>query len=1058
MLKIFYWIVLLCPVWAMCQPAGVSGHVSNDNGEALPAATVMVKRTGLLTHTDSKGAFSLSPVHVTDTLVAWAMGYDTAYVPNNIRGLLHIIVRPLSSLLDAVEINTGYQQLPKERATGSFTRVGNALFNEQVGTTALDRLAYITNGYAAMPQHMFSNRQPVIRGIASFSALNNPLVVIDNFPYEGDINNINPNDIESITLLKDAAAASIWGARAGNGVIVITTKAGRLQQPLKITVNTNVTVVDKPDLFYRNAMSSSDFVDMEMMLFDKEYRFSDTLSIYRPAFSPVYETLFKQRNGTLSPAQTTALLQTYRQQDIRRDYERYMYEKAVNQQYAIGVSGGGQNISWLLSAGADKNKGNLGETYDRFTLRWSNSYKHGKRWELLLTAVYSDSKTENGKPAFNTLRPANGAYPPYMRLMDEAGQAQAWYKDYRQPYIDTAGAGRLLDWNFYPLLDYRYNTISSNIKNLSAVAGIKYKITHWLDADVKYRYEQQVNVAKNLFEEASYYTRDMINIYSQLNRNTGVINYIVPRGGIINRSTVTMQAQDIRGQLNLNKKWVNHDLVMIAGGQLSNKEMESDAYTTYGFNPHILTTANIDPVNLYPRFIGGSMGRIGGGNSFGKTTNRYVSLYANAAYTFLSRYTLSASGRKDASNLFGLNTNDKWNPLMSAGLSWNVKKEAFIKADYLDELVMRVTYGYSGNLDASKSAVTTLRYSDTNPYTLTPMANVDNFYNPDLRWEKIGMLNIGTELSLFKHRLRGSIEYYIKNARDLYQPVPIDVTTGLSTAELIKNIGTMRTSGWDIHLHGQLTKGVVKWMQDIIINTTNPKVTSHINADLPGNSFIGGGSNALKGYRLYSLFAYPWAGLDATNGQPIGLVNKQPSADYNEITGVNTRVEDLAYIGSSIPLLFGSLGNTVSYKGLSLTVRFTYQFKYWFIRESIHYSRLVSNYGGHGDYANRWQQAGDELRTQVPAMVYPVDNARDNFYTNAAVLATRADHIRLQYLRLAFALPTRLIGRGGIKSAQLYGVMNNVGIVWRANKLQLDPDNLQMPIPRSVAMGIALSF
>src|SRR5690606_14880483 len=280
--------------------------------------------------------------------------------------------------LEEVQVSTGYQRIPKERATGSFVHIDKKLLNRKVGTNVLDRLDGITSGLI-FNSSSTSDELISIRGRSTLlgreAAM--PLIVVDNFPYEGNIENINPNNIESITVLKDAAAASIWGARSGNGVIVITTKQGRRNSPLSIEFNANTTIGQKPDLLsLRTALTASDYIDVETELFRKGYYDSDLSNTNSwPAITPVVELLDRHRKGEVDSSALSAYLTGLRQLDVRNDYLAHVYRKSIKQQYALGIRGGTPRNAYSFSLGYDNNDDFIFRNgYKRITLNANNTY------------------------------------------------------------------------------------------------------------------------------------------------------------------------------------------------------------------------------------------------------------------------------------------------------------------------------------------------------------------------------------------------------------------------------------------------------------------------------------------------------------------------------------------------------------------------------------------------------------------------------------------------------------------------------------------------------------
>jgi hypothetical protein len=320
------------------------------------------------------------------------------------------------------------------------------------------------------------------------------------------------------------------------------------------------------------------------------------------------------------------------------------------------------------------------------------------------------------------------------------------------------------------------------------------------------------------------------------------------------------------------------------------------------------------------------------------------------------------------------------------------------------------------------------------------------------------MLNAGLEFSMKNNRISGSIEWYHKKMTDLYGGSIVDLTAGLGTDYITKNVGNMKGTGIDIQLRTINIQKAFLWTSDLIVNTYSDKVVKLYETPVEGYLIAGSGLQALEGYPVFSYFAYRWAGLDKDNGNPQGYVKETVSTDYNAIV-YETPTSELQYIGRLLPRIFGSLGNSFSYKGFSLSARVSYKFGYWFKRQSINYSALVNQSIGHSDYGLRWKQKGDENSTTVPSFLYPVDDTREQFYNYSAVLATRGDHIRFEYINLSYTFRPKTIKSTGIpESLRVYITVSQLGILWRANKYRLDPDYSQIPPSRNYSIGFSVNF
>lgn len=1038
--------------------------LSANTGLGIPQVSIQLKNSGTATVTDSDGSFRISLKKITDTLLCSHLNYKSTGIVVTAPSIAPIIIHleETSRMLDEVTVSTGYQDIPKERATGSFEKIDNRLFNQQTSTTVLSRLESIANGvFFDRKTGGSGNTNILVRGLSTIQGPKAPLIILDNFPYEGDLNNINPNDVESITLLKDAAAASIWGTRAGNGVIVITTKKGQFNQPIKTAFISSINLIDKPDLFYVNTISSSDFIDVEQFLYSKGFYNSQLSSNARPPLSPVVELLAAKANGTLSAAEADARINLLRNLDTRNDFSKYLYRQGVNQQYALNMQGGSQNLAWLLSAGFDKNLSQQAANYERLTIRSNNTFKLTRQIQVTANLTYTQTRNQSGNPGYFDISTTNGRIPPYTQLADANGNALPVIRTYRQPYLDTAGAGKLLDWNYYPLSDYTHVNNLGISQDLLANFGISYKYNQNLSADIKYQYEIQTSTGKALYDPQSYLARDAVNTFSQLNRTTGMVTYKVPKGSVIDNSNGLIGSSSLRGQINYHVQKGKHELSVIAGAEVRQTKSTSSSFRNYGYNDDILSFGNVDYSTAYPNFITGFNSFIHTGIGYSEKLNRFVSFFNNAAYTYKGKYTLSASSRRDASNLFGVNTNDKWTPLWSAGLGWDISKEKFYHSNAIPYLKLRATYGYSGNVDLGRSALTTLAFGLNSPNTQAPSARIDQYANPGLRWEKVGTLNIGLDFGTKNKRISGTVEYYSKKATDLLGNAPVDYT-GVSTNFLTRNVASIRANGLDIAINSLNTTGVVGWMTNLNVNLYRNKVVDYFLTTKQGSNFVNGGTSisAIQGNPVYGVYAYRWVGLDPNTGDPQGYYQGQVSKDYTSLLGSNTLISDLVYSGPAFPTLYGSLGNTLTYKNLSLTVRLTYKFGNYFQQSSVNYNNLFSSRQGTADFSNRWQKPGDERVTSVPSMIYPSSSNRDNFYTGSEVLVAKGDYIRLQYISLSYTLSRQVIRSLPFTSLEFFANSNNVGLLWRANPYKIDPDypNSSLPASRNIAFGLKANF
>ncbi|MEJ0107169.1 MAG: TonB-dependent receptor plug domain-containing protein [Bacteroidota bacterium] len=663
------------------------GRVNDESGKPVVRSTVTEKGTKNIAFTNDDGEFVLTNVSENAIIVISNVGFVTQELKLNDTKYLDVQLKFLVSAIEGVTISTGYQEIAKERATGSFEKIDNKLFNRSVSTNILPRLEGVTAG-VVFNRKIGVNGNPndfSIRGISTLGSDQRPLIVVDNFPYEGDINNINPNDVENITILKDAAAASIWGARAGNGVVVITTKKGKYLQKANVSINTNITIVDKPDLFYIPQFPASDFINLESFLFGKGFYNSQLNNTSnRPILTPAVEIFAKSRAGLITPGDSISQIDALKNIDIRNDYSKYLLQKAINQQYNINVTGGKDDINYLLSVGYDKNLDNLvGNKQDRITIRLQNNIKPIKNLELQIGVLYTQNNTQTNSTGVPVSNGKSSLYP-YAKLADQNGNPLAIEKDYRGSFTDTAGHGNLLDWKYRPIEEISLADNTFKVQDILLNFGANYRFTSYLSGDVKYQYEKQNGVTRNYYSPSTYYARNLINLYTPTG-GIATVNSAIPYGGILDLMDANLISNSFRGQLNFNRLVSRkHDINAIAGAEIRETKSTSNRNRTYGYDDDVITFRDVDYLTSFTPYSDlGYSQRIPSNILFGDNTNRFVSYYANASYTYDKRYIFSASARRDASNLFGVETNNKWKPLWSVGAGWNISNEAFYESTLL---------------------------------------------------------------------------------------------------------------------------------------------------------------------------------------------------------------------------------------------------------------------------------------------------------------------------------------------------------------------------------------
>ncbi|MFD2037548.1 SusC/RagA family TonB-linked outer membrane protein [Belliella marina] len=1040
-----------CPLHAQTESHEVKGLVMSHEKEVLPGAVITVDGRSWGAVSDEVGEFVLRLPSGTYLLKVSYLGFKQEEIQISVplEQSLTIQLEADAYGLDQVEVvSTGYQEIPKERATGSFVQVGEELVNRRISTNILDRLEDITPG-------LIFNRGPgeslSIRGRSTLFANTSPLIIIDNFPYDGPLENINPNDVESITVLRDAAAASIWGARAGNGVIVITTKKGRKGQTPKVSINSNITSIARPDLYYNPVMSASEVIDMELLLFDRGYYNSAENNLNSPALSPVVETLIAQRDGILSTNEADQVINGYRNHDFRDDLNRFYYRNAINQQHSVQVRGGSSHHTYSFAAGYDKNLNNVvKDDNERLTLNFQNG------WSLL------DDKLDVSLGLYYVQGIANNRTEvpdgyAYERLADDLGNHLPLNFGYSNKYLNSIAEDGLLDWRYRPLDEIGILGNQNRNNDYRINAQVSYKITQDLKAEVLYQYWQNSRIAETLSPLASYSTRNTINRFTQREAD-GEISRPVPLGDIMGRRNTLGVSHSFRSQLRYNKVFGEEHVISALGGfEAKDLQTEHHANTYYGYRPEYASSEPVGFTIRYPLYHSGSLSTIPNGNSHSGQVDRFLSYYANASYTFRRRYILTASARKDESNLFGVNANQRGVPLWSIGGAWVLSDEAFYNSGLIPYLKLRSTLGYNGNIDKTLTAFTTANYfsGSANSLTNLPYARITTPPNPDLRWEKIQIWNNAIDFASKNDRFSGSFEFYLKHGQDLIGDMPKASSTGFT--QFRGNFAETLTKGIDFQLNSKNTVGEIKWSTTYFLSWVDEQVKSYSLESSTRNYMQYFGVFPMEGKPLYGIFTYEWAGLDPDNGDPLGYVDGEPSSNYTAILN-GASLDDIRYHGPSRPSVFGAIMNTVSYKGFSLSANISYRLGYYYKRSSVLYSNVLQGRRDHADFRLRWQEPGDELITDVPSLPATNNANRQFFHSHSSIRVEKGDHVRLQDIRLSYSFKKERQTWLPFQHAEIYGYANNLGVLWAANGEGLDPDFRTMPAPRSFAFGVRLEF
>lgn len=1038
-----------------------------ETGLPLPNVNVTLKGTSRRVFTNEKGTFLFKDIKDNDVLVFSYIGY--AIIEKTASETMVVQLSPKPQNLDDVVVSTGYQQVRKGAAAGSFSVVTDKDIESTPSLNLMERIA------GKVPGVRFDVRNNVIQMRSNNSLVDNvtpPLIVIDGFPaanqnlvtigtstLDGNPNNannyksaakpntsvnavmntINPNDIESITFLKDAAAASIWGASAANGVIVITTKRGQRSAP---TINYNTTLSTSAAANFSNAkaMTNAQYIDLEQEMFNKNF-FTDPNSNRRAGpVTEAQEWMFRVKRGTATAAQRDSALNVLGNRSNRNQLREYLLQRATTQQHNLSISGGGVNNSYYLSANYSKDvpiyRSNYGQTYS-LTSNLNNDFLN--RHIMVATNInYVNSKNQVNGAASQALSTGSKGFAPYEMLVDANGNAINKPIAYNQRTADSLQRIGYLPFGYNAIDELNYNNTILAKNSLRLGTSIKGVITPWLSLSIQGQFQKILTNEYYLQNQNSYDTRLLIN--NGTTYNGTIATYGVPKGGVYKTTNGTSDDYSVRGQLNINKSWNNHHIDFLGGSEIRQTKYNGGQQTRYGYNEDISTSVAVNPTVSYATLFGGTstLGYLDG-NIF-KNTKRYLSYFGLATYSFQNKYYASGSVRFDDYTNQGLDRRQRAVPLYSAGLRWNAKRENFLKdVSWVSSLNLRATLGTGGTIPNTGTSYATVSLGSNDPYTGQPTATIFVPANSQLTWETTRTINEGIDAGFFNDRLSLSADVYQKRNYNLLATLPYNSTYGFTTLQY--NAGNAKGHGMEFIITG-IPVATKNWNWNSSFNFSYATNTI-TDQRLKSTSTMVGISQVSDGYPTDNIFVYRWAGLD---NKGLSRIYGADGAILNSTSSRSITNADLVYGGRTTPPYFGGWTNTVRYQNLSLIVRASYSLGHKFLMTDINtasfptgtsYSGLVAN---SARLVNRWRNPGDEATTNIPGL------GNNNFnnvpwFINSDYNLKDAGNVRLQQVSLNYNLPQVILRKAPFLKAVNVGFsVTNLGLIWRANKEGVDPD------------------
>ena len=1039
----------------------VKGKITNSSGEPMIGVNVIAATSQKGTTSDLNGQYSLDIEAEDKALIFSYIGYVTRNIPVEGRSNIDVILKEESVELQEVSIvATGYQRLSKERSAGSFSMINSDdLKLKSNSMNVIDRLEGLVPGLAV--NYGRNSEKFLIRGLTSINANKSPLIVVDGVPiYDASTltSLINPDDIESVNLLRDATAASIWGAAAANGVIVITTKKGKTTSaPQKIQLNYNgfVSYRGAPDMDYYNLMNSSQLVQAGREIFDAtafpwSVVTTGASNNSTPIVTPHEQIMYDLSRNVINAGLAQQRFDSLGGLNNQAQMAQFLQQPSKLSNHSINFNGGSNFHSFYGSVAYTRDEAFTKNNLDRYQINLRQDFIFSDAITMDLTTNISYEK--NDRFLLTDFPGTINTILPYAMLSDASDNPLSMaYLTRHQPFRTISENQSRINLDYIPLQEPGNTQNGSTNLSTRINGGLSVKLLKGLSYEGRAQYQRSSLDAYEYYDQNAYRVRNERVFFTQAPATaTANPTYFLPvTGGHYLTNNNTQYAWTARNQLLYeNKGNEKHQISLLAGTEIRADFINRIGTFKRGFDFQTLTYSYIDeqflgstgvtsPVNFLPSRTINVLNV--NQHSYSEVERRFFSLYGNSGYTYNGKYTINASIRMDQSNLFGSDPAAQYKPVWSVGGAWNVTKEDFFSVSFVDLLKVRATYGLSGNapvpgqggpydiIGARNSAI--FAGLGTGYVVFTPA-------NDLLTWERTTTKNIGIDFSLFKRRLSGSIDIYDKLTTDLLGFVPIDPTTGFSYA--YDNLGSLRNKGFELQLNSvNITGEDFSWRTILTLSRNENEIISlKRSSALTFSNKIAGVQ--VEGYSAFPVFGYNNIGLDKA-GNPMAL-----SATNDTLRLANQiKVDDPQFAGTTQPLWYGGLTNIVSYKNFSLSFLVVFNLGHQMRLDvnRFYTGRLLTNLPDYFD--NRWKKEGDELNTDIPKYVANASTSstqrNTNFYTQGLSNITSASYAKLRDLTVNYQFGKNIAEKLSMRDLNIYGQINNL-LLWTKNQNNIDPE------------------
>ena len=1012
---------------SFAQQITISGKVTDGTGP-LPGVSVVIKGTTNGTETDFDGKYSIT-ASSGDILIFRYLGYLSINKTIESSNLIDVSMKEDANILDEIVI-VGYGTTTKK----SFTGTASVVSSENIDAKAVSNVAQALIGEVSGVSVTRTDGRPGssatirIRGFSSIQGNSAPLYVVDGVPFSGDINAINPNDIESTTILKDASATAIYGARGANGVVLLTTRKG--------TVGKNTVEFDFQSSVSSRTLPRYDLVDGEEDYMELVYAGLKNTAEFAGNNDPsqfALNNLFSDRgvaplynmwnvadgNGLIDPS-TGRVISGVTRKYTPTDWADAGYRDGVRNEMNFKTSGGTDKTKHYFSLGYLTDEGFISESqYDRYSTRLNVTSNPVDRVKISTNLDYSyseynDATGYGGGNVTYMLDFTPTIYPLYLR--------------------DTDGNIVTNPNTNEPFYDFGDNT-AGNARDFSATYNGVGEAIYNINRTKRHSVNGNINAAVEIMKGLTFETTYGMNFYSSnldQTRNSIQGSAGVALGGTLYKANTTYVSQNFNQILRYKTKFgEDHNFNMLVAHESfadRNEYFDMNRKGIVNLNPNAATA----PDNYLDQ-NGVSTGNI--------VETSLEGFFTQANYNYSNKYYLQGTLRRDGSSRFYKN---KWGTFWSAGAGWIVSEENFLSSsNVINFLKLKASYGVLGD-QGNNAYAGQLGFNIENLLgqpSLAPRAVVD----PNITWESSEQMQVGVEIELFKGAIQADLDYYVKTTNNLYVEKRLPPSTG--DAVILTNDGSLENRGFEFNVTGNIVRNrdfnLSLTLNGEMFNNQITQMPIDNSTGLPKVVNVRGRFGLSQGRSIYDYYIREWAGVDPANGNPMWIENwsdensngqydsgegipdmliytaANPDAVIEErITNTYSNATRKYSDKSVIPTVRGAFRLNSSYKGFSLSTQFGYSLGGY--GYDAQYANLMTNgkVGGssyHSDMQDRWMQPGDI--NDVPRL-YSNENVQ--VVSTSTRFLQSSDYLSLNNVRLGYTVPSQFLGKTGFSSVNLW--------------------------------------